>query len=136
MFLHKVGILCVMLAEFLKESDRELYTFLMFCIYVDDLANSNSTIRSCIDLAKGADELFATVGLQCKGWTEEDPPDRFTKDGLSLGVAGLRWLPKLDAVQVKNPVLQFGSRRQGKLDNKTIFFNGNRQVEGDGRPSY
>ena len=58
MFLHKVGILCVMLAEFLKESDRELYTFLMFCIYVDDLANSNSTIRSCIDLAKRADELL------------------------------------------------------------------------------
>ena len=55
----------VTLAEFLKESDRELYTFLMFCIYVNDLANSNSTIRSCIDLAKRADELFTTVGLEC-----------------------------------------------------------------------
>ena len=68
------------LTEFVKESDRELYTFLMFCIYVDDLANFNSTIKSCIDLAKRADELFATVGLECKGWTftGEDPPERVT----------------------------------------------------------
>ena len=63
----------VKLAEYVKESDPELYMFLMFCIYVDDLANSNSTIKSCIDLAKREDELFATVGMECKGWIEEDP---------------------------------------------------------------
>ena len=98
----------------------------MFCIYVDDLGDSKPTIKSCIDLAKRADELFATVGLECKGWTYtgEDPPERVTKDGLSLGVAGLRWIPKVDAVQVKVPVLHFGSRRRGKLDDKTIFFDG------------
>ena len=100
--------------------------FLMFCIYVDDLANSNSTIKSCIDLAKRADELFATVGLEWKGWTftGEDPPERVTKDGLSLGVLGLKWIPKVDALQVKIPVLHFGSCRQGKLDDKTTFFDG------------
>ena len=114
------------LAEIVKESGPELYMFLMFCIYVDDLANSNSTIMSCIDHAKRADELFATVSLECKGWTftGEDPPERVTKDGLSLGVAGLRWIPKVEAVQVKIPVLHFGSRRRGKLDDKTTFFYG------------
>ena len=49
------------LAEFVKDSDPELYIFLMFCIYVDDLGDSKPTIKSCIDLAKRADELFATV---------------------------------------------------------------------------
>ena len=114
------------LAELVKESDPELYMFLMFCLYVDDLGNSKPTLEACLELAKRADELIATVNLECKGWTfsGQDPPDRVTKDGLSIGVAGLKWIPKLDAVQVKIPVLHFGSRRRGKLDDKTVFFSG------------
>ena len=46
------------------------------------------------------------------------------KDGLSLGAAGLKWIPKVDAVQVKIPALHFGSRRRGKLDDKTTVFYG------------
>ena len=114
------------LAELVKESDPELYMFLMFCLYVDDLGNSKPTLEACLELAKRADELIATVNLECKGWTfsGQDPPDRVTKDGLSIGVAGLKWIPKLDAVQVRIPVLHFGSRRRGKLDDKTVFFSG------------
>ena len=114
---------------------------------MDYFAKSNSPIKSCIDLEKRADELFVTIGLECKGWTEEDPSERVTKDGLSLGAAGLRWLSKVNAVQMKNPVLHFGSRHRGKFDDKTISFNDkfedNRnqvakqnQVEGHGRSSY
>ena len=114
------------LADIVKETDPDLYSFLKFCLYVDDLGNSKSSLESCFELAKRADELFSTVNLHCKGWTfsGHDPQENVTKDGLSIGVAGLRWIPKLDAVQVKIPALHFGSRRRGKLDENTTFFNG------------
>ena len=115
-----------LLAETVKETDPELYDFLMLCLYVDDLGNSLHALESCLQLAQRTDELFSSVGLECKGWTftGQDPADRVTKDGLSIGVAGLKWIPKVDAVQVKIPALHFGSRRRGKLDDKTTFFHG------------
>ena len=120
------GFALEQLAEIVKESDPELYAFLMFCLYVDDLGESKPTVEACQELSKRADELFATVSLECKGWTftGQDQPERVTKDGLSIGVGGLNWIPKLDAVEVRIPVLHFGSRRRGKLDDKTMFFKG------------
>ena len=114
------------LAEVVKETDPELYIFLKLCLYVDDLANSKKSLNSCINLSKRADELFATVNLHCKGWTftGHDPAEKVTKDGISIGVAGLKWIPKVDSVQVKIPALHFGSRRRGKLDENTTFFTG------------
>ena len=40
------------LAETVKESDPELYDFLMLCLYVDDLGNSQPTLDSCLQLAQ------------------------------------------------------------------------------------
>ena len=95
--------------------------------YVDDLGDSKMTKQECVNLAKEADEVFAMVNLNCKSWTfsGEDPDQKISKDGVSIGVAGSPWYPKLDFYIVKVPALHFGKRRRGRLDPNTKFFSGN-----------
>ena len=114
------------LADMVEETDPELAAFLRFCRYVDDLGNSKPSLEQCQELSRRADELFARVSLECKGWSfsGQDPPERVTKDGFSIGVGGRRWIPKLDAVEVKIPALHFGKKCRGKLAENTLIFSG------------
>ena len=66
------------------------------------------------------------VGLNTEGRTfsSEDPPEKVSKDGISIGVAGMKWTSKVDAAEVKIPPLHFGKKVRGKLDGKTVFFDG------------
>ena len=114
------------LADIVEEIDPELAELLRLCRYVDDIGDSKPKAEQCQDLARRADDLFARVGLECKGWSfsGQDPPERVSKDGLTVGIGGMKWTPALDAVQVKIPFLHFGKRRRGKLDEKTPIFNG------------
>ena len=58
------GYALELLAETVKETDPELYDFLMLCLYVDDLGISLPTLESCLQLAKRTDELFSSVSLE------------------------------------------------------------------------
>ena len=73
------------------------------------------------------------VNLKCKAWTfsGEDPDPKVSKDGISIGVAGSPWYPKLDYYVVKVPALHFGKRRRGILDPNTQFFSGSTIEEVD-----
>ena len=95
-------------------------------MYVDDAGESKSTKEECLQLAKDADEVFALVGLHCKSWnfSGQDPDEKVSKDGVSLGVGGFKWFPKLDVFELKIPQLHFGKRRRGKLREDTKFFTG------------
>ena len=114
------------LAETVKNEDPALYDFLKYCVYVDDMASSSSDLGACQELTRRADKLFSRVGLECKGWcfSGEDPPDKVTKDGISVGVASLVHIPAVDALRVKIPLLHFSKKRRGRLDDKTNFFQG------------
>ena len=94
--------------------------------YVDDIGDSKASRDECIKLIKDSDETFSMVSLTCKSWTVsgQDPDPKVSKDGISIGVAGSPWYPKLDVYEVKVPVLHFGKRRRGKLDPNTKFFEG------------
>ena len=114
------------LADLIEPIDPVIAFFLRFCRYVDDLGESKANLEKCKELAAKASEHLAKVGLEVKGWTfsGEDPPAAVTKDGVSIGVAGMKWIPKLDAVEVKIPPLHFGKRNRGKLDEETAIFSG------------
>ena len=73
-----------------------------------------------------ADQLLSMVGLQCKGWTfsGEDPPEKVSKDGFNIKMGGMVWTPKIDAVEIPIPLLHFSWRLRGRLDDSTIFFEG------------
>jgi len=102
------------LARSVESSDIQLAEFLRLCRYVDDLGSSKLSLDECKDITRRADELFAKVDLSVKGWSYsgEDPPSTVSKDGMSIGVAGMRWIPKVDAVEVRIPALHFGKRRR------------------------
>ena len=110
------------LADIAETYDKELAAFLRLCRYVDDLASSHLSFQKCLDLSQKADELFSKVGLEVKGWvySGQDPPESVSKDGFSVSVAGSRCIPKLDAVEIKIPVLHFGKKSRGKLDENTV----------------
>ena len=83
-------------------------------MYVDDASDSKCTKEECVKLAADADEVFARVGLSCKAWTYsgEDPEEKVSKDGVSLGLGGFKWYPKLDVYELKIPSLHFGKKRK------------------------
>ena len=58
------GYALELMAATVKETDPELYDFLMLCLYVDDLGISLPTLESCLQLAKRTDELFSSVSLE------------------------------------------------------------------------
>ena len=77
-------------------------------------------------VSKGLNEVFSLVNLNCKSWnfSGRDPDEKVSKDGVSLGVGGFRWFPKLDVFELKIPLLHFGKKRRGKLREDTKFFSG------------
>ena len=93
---------------------------------MDDLAESKRGLDELQQIAREADEVFGSIGLTCKGWTVSglDPPDAVSKTGLSVGVFGQKWYPRLDAVEIQVPQLHFGPKRRGKVDEKIPRFKG------------
>ena len=114
------------LAATVEDTDKELADFLRLCRYVDDLGSSKLSIQACKEITGRADTLFKKVGLDVKGWSYsgENPPEAVTKDGVSINVAGMKWTPSVDALEVRIPKLHFGKRKRGKLDENTVMFDG------------
>lgn len=114
------------LANSIEDAFPEIALLLRLCRYVDDIGDSKTSLEDCKKITEEADEVLGSVGLNVKGWTysSEDPPEKVSKDGISIGVAGMKWTSKLDAVEVKIPPLHFGKRVRGKLDENTVFFDG------------
>ena len=59
----------IQLAEIIKSKNPTLHDFLLNCRFCDDLGNSGISIDDLKKLTRDADELFAKVGLECKGWS-------------------------------------------------------------------
>ena len=116
----------VKLANHVRGNNPRLADFLLNGRYVDDLADSHANLDTLKDMVAEADELFTSVGLQCKGWTfsNSDPHPEVTKDGLSVDVGGFLWLPKSDEIEVKIPAIHFGKKSRGRLVVGTQVFEG------------
>ena len=117
--MHKLG-------QIVKDDKPEVKKLIEKKRYVDDLADSKATKEECQKLAKDASEVFNLVNLKCKSWTfsGEDPDLKISKDGISIGVGGFTWYPKLDVFTVKVPLLHFEKKKRGRLPEDTQFFSG------------
>ena len=122
------------LAEYIREREPELALLLLMSRYVDDLQESKATQEECINLAKVADEVFASVGLECKAWTFSGLPPSpvISKDELSVGIFGVfAWYSEGDLVESKIPKLHFGKAKRGKLAKAVDFFEGHSEEDMD-----
>ena len=92
--------------------------------YVDDMGESKPSAEEINKLIVDADTVFSQVGLECKDWnkTGQKPSEISSANGVSISVAGTEWSPELDSVAVKIPLLHFGKKKRGKLDEKTQVF--------------
>ena len=117
------------LGNLVKDEKPQVKKLMDDRMYVDDAADSKATKEECKNLAADCDEVFGRVGLKCKSWnySGEDPDEKVSKDGVSLGVGGFKWYPKLDVVELKVPVLHFGKKRRGRLREDTKFFSGKQE---------
>ena len=96
---------------------------IFFC---DDLGSSAASIEELKQLTKEADELFAQVGLQCKGWSfsGEEPLPELAEDGQLVSIGGMKWHPQLDTLEVQIPKLHFSKKLRGRLLAGTQVFEG------------
>ena len=87
-----------------------LAEFLINSRYVDDLADSKSTLAACHVLTQFADDLFKQVGMDCKDWSYSSipPSDKVSSDGRTVGIGGMYWSPEIDVLEVKIPTWHFG----------------------------
>ena len=117
------------LATAVEKEYPELAKFIRWCRYVDDLGNSNMMKEFLLMVTEQADKVFAKVGLTCKGWTwsGEDPPENIAKKGGTVSIAGQRWTPKVDCVEIPIPELHFGTRRRGRVEDNVPRFSGNKE---------
>ena len=102
-----------MLAEDHKLSYPALHLLLVLSRYCDDMGDSKNVVSECKELSNTADEIFSSIGMKCKGWafSGDLPPEDLSKDGLTLGVGGLRWNPVEDSLQLKLPDLHFSKKK-------------------------
>ena len=117
------------LAESVRDSNPRLAELITEATFCDDIADSDNTIEKIEKIRSDTDELFSSVGLECKGWSVsgEDPHPDVTSDGVHVGVGGLVWAPKVDAIEIKIPRLHFGKKMRGRIQIGTEIFDGSFQ---------
>ena len=94
--------------------------------FVDDLADSMNNNDDIKKLIESADNLFASVGLTCKGWTLSHlpPPKEVSSDGNGVEIGGMIWWSQLDSLMVKIPQLFFAKKSRGRIAAGTQIFDG------------
>ena len=115
-----------LLSDDIEQSDPELAKFIRNSRYCDDLGDLKKNEHDCDSLTSRADDQFARISLECKGWSRsgKPPPERVSKNGMSVNVAGLHWFPEVDAFEIKIPPLHFSRRSRGRLDHGSEIFTG------------
>ena len=112
--------------QFVAKEKPELSDFLTNSRFVDDLGDSKEDIETLRNLTDQADKLFAEVDLSCKGWSYSgsDPPPDVCEDDKTVSIAGTKWHPPLDLVEVPLPKLHFSKKLRGRLVVGTQVFEG------------
>ena len=85
-------------------------------IYVDDCLSGDVSVEAGRAAYESVSELIRHGGFSTKGVTfsGENPPEGLTEDGISINVAGSKWLSKEDRLRLCCGELIFGKRNQGK----------------------
>ena len=114
------------LAQYIGKKHPTLAEFLINSRYVDDLADSKSTLKSCQTLTQQADELFKQVSMDCKDWsfTSIQPSEKVSSDSRTVSIGGMYWSPEIDMLEIKIPTWHFGSVSRGRIKAGTETFEG------------
>ena len=103
-------------AEILKEKFPVAAEAVMHDIYVDDCATGAVSMEKAEDLAADISELISFGGFGTKGVTMSGKPPlpKLSKDGKSINVAGQKWYPEEDRIQLSGGPLNFSKKVRGR----------------------
>ena len=124
-----------LLQERIRQSDLprcgEVADFIRDRFYVDDGGNSVCTMEDAYDLTQQTDIALATVDMKVKGWSISfnAPSPDVSEDGVSVGFAGMKWLPLVDSFALKIQPLHFGKKRRGRYSDSLEKFDGGSMSE-------
>ena len=106
-----------LVAEHSREEFPEVYDILTKQIYVDDvLPAGRSSLDECFTLADQITVVAERGGLRLKpfAFTSVPPGESITVDGISIDVAGLKWVTPTDTLHFKIGALNFAKKYRGK----------------------
>ena len=114
------------LADLIEDKYPLVAMFLRRLRYVDDLSKSAQFKEELKRLTQDTETVLQMVGLTCKAWvfSGEAPPDKVSVTEGSVKVAGQRWRPLVDTIEIPVPGLHFGKKQRGKLSAETEIFTG------------
>ena len=114
------------IAEEVKDEAPVLADFIKKKRYVDDMGKSAKTREELIKLVKEADTVFGKLGLRCHAWVFSglEPPEVVKMKGGTVKIAGQRWTPETDSVEIPIPLLHFGKKQRGRLPGRVKIFEG------------
>ena len=103
-------------AEIQKEKFPDAADVILRDIYVDDCATGAVDTQKAEDLAADITELLSYGGFSLKGVTMSGRPPlpKLSKDGSSINVAGQKWYPEKDRIQLSGRQLNFAKKVRGK----------------------
>ena len=90
-------------------------------LYVDDCLSGENSIEEIFSTTDNFKLALEKGGFTLKGFTfsGSDPPEHLSKDGKSVAVGGLKWLPKGDFISIKCEELNFS--RKTVVENRVII---------------
>ena len=106
-----------LVAEHSREEFPEVYDILTKQIYVDDvLPAGRPSLDECFTLADQITVVAERGGLRLKpfAFTSVPPGESITVDGISIDVAGLKWVTPMDTLHFKIGALNFAKKYRGK----------------------
>ena len=115
-----------LLADIFRDKYPDVADFLERLRYVDDMAKSASTGEEAAQIIEDTEKVLDTVKMKVKGWSVsgKEPPAELSEDGVSVGIGGMTWLPKIDVFQLNIQPLHFGKKKRGRFPDDLEKFDG------------
>ena len=105
-----------MTAHLSKDEYPDVNKIVQKDIYVDDCISGKSSQELTFQRADELSLVLRRGGFSLKGFTfsRRNPPENLSEDGKSINVAGMKWFPKSDYLQLDIGELNFAKRCKGK----------------------
>ena len=109
------------LAELLKHLYPEAAHAIKYDTYMDDTVTGTTDIDKADALTADLSAMLSQGGFSTKGYTisGRPPPASLSKDGVSVGVLGGKWLSETDEIQLCIGPVTFATKNVGKGKRKS-----------------
>ena len=113
-----------MLADEIRGEFPEVAKLLVERRYVDDFGKSTNSKEETKNLIDDTTTVLKKINMEVKGWTisGEEPLADLSDDGISVGFAGMTWLPKPDFFKLNIQSLHFAKKKRGKFPPNLVKF--------------